>query len=62
MSVQVLRVRFPGLSLAVVVERSRRQRKERPPSNDVVKVGYDHPVWRSPNTVLINPNLIKFQI
>jgi len=62
MSVQVLRFRFPGLSVAVSVERSRRQRKEHPLSDNVVKVKRDHLVRQHPSIAEIEPSLIKLQI
>ena len=62
MSVQVLRFRFPGLSVAVSVERSRRQRKERPPSNKIAKLGCGRPSRRFHSVAEIEPSLIKLQI
>jgi hypothetical protein len=62
MSVQVLRVRFPGLLIAVSVERPRRRREDRTPSNDVMKARRDRLAQRFPSVAEIEPSLIKLQM
>jgi hypothetical protein len=62
MSVQVLQVRFPGLLVAVSVERRRRQREDRPPSSIPVKVKRNRSAQRFSFTTGIEPDLIKLQM
>lgn len=61
MSVQVLKVSFPVLSIAVLVERSRR-REYRPAAGAPVEVRPGRPSQRSPLTTGVEPSLIKLQM
>lgn len=61
MSVQVLRIRFPVLSIAVSVERPRR-REERPAADVPVEARPGRPAQRSHLTAGMEPNLIKLRM
>ncbi len=62
MSVQVLRVRFPGLSVAVSVERARRRRQDRLPPNNSARVAHAGPDRRLSTVAGMEPSLIKLQM
>ncbi|MCP4541164.1 MAG: hypothetical protein GY832_28860 [Chloroflexi bacterium] len=62
MSVQVLRIRFPGLSVAVSVERPRRQQKDRLLPNNSAKVERDQSDWRFFAVTKAESSLIKLQM
>jgi hypothetical protein len=62
MSVQVLQVRFPGLLVAVSVERQHRQREGCPPSSIPAKVKRNRSAQRFSSIAGIEPNLIKLQM
>ena len=63
MSVQVLQVRFPGLLVAVSVERQRYQRRGRIPSSNTAKVEVrSDSVRRLSSVPGIEPSQIKLQM
>jgi len=61
MSVQVLKVSFPVLSIAVSVERARR-REDRPVASAPEEARPGRPAQRSPLTAGVEPSLIKLQM
>ena len=62
MSVQVLRVRFPGLSVAVSVERPRRQQEGRLSPSNHTKAKRAQPDQRFSTAIGVESSLIKLQI
>lgn len=62
MSVQVLRIRFPVLSVAISVERPRRLREGRPRARVASESAFDRLAQRSHPTTGTSPNLIKLQM
>ncbi len=62
MSVQVLRIRFPGLSLTLSVERPRRKREMRLPSANAIQLGRERLPRRIPSAVEIEPSLTKLHM
>ncbi len=62
MSVQVLRVRFPGLRLTLSVERPRRKRERHLPSADAIQLGRDRLDRRFPSIAEVEPNLAKLHM
>ena len=62
MSVQVLQVRFPGLLVAISVERYRRRREGRFSLGHPVKAAQDRPIQRFPSVAGVEPSLMKFQM
>jgi hypothetical protein len=61
MSVQVMQVRFPGLLVAVSVERPQRRKKKRPPESTPAWAGREYVAQRFPPITGIESNLIKLQ-
>ncbi len=61
MSVQVLRIRFPGLLVAVSVERPHRRKRECPPGSASARAEHDYVARRFPSIAGIEPNLMKLQ-
>jgi hypothetical protein len=62
MSVQVLRVRFPNLSLVLSVERPRRKRERRLPPANAIELERDRLTRRFPSIAEIEPSLAKLRI
>jgi hypothetical protein len=62
MSVQVLRVRFPGLLIAVSVERPRHRREGRLLSSNPAKMERNRLARRFSPVTGIEPSLIKLQM
>jgi hypothetical protein len=62
MSVRVWQVRFPGLLVAVSVERPSRRRKGRSPVSTPTKVGHGQLALRPPSATEMAPSLIKLQM
>ncbi len=61
MSVQVLKIRFPGLLVAISVEQPHRRNEEHPPVGAPVQTGRDHVAQRFPSVAGIQPSLMKLQ-
>ncbi len=61
MSVQVMQVRFPGLLVAVSVERPHRRKKKRSPEITPAWAGREYVARCFPPITGIEPNLIKLQ-
>jgi len=62
MSVQVLRIRFPVLSVAISLERPRRRREGRPRAGVPSEGAFDRLAQRSCPITGTLPNLIKLQM
>jgi len=62
MSVQVLRIRFPALSVAISVERPRRRREGRPRVSVPSESALARLAQRSRPSAGTAPNLIKLQM
>jgi hypothetical protein len=61
-SAQTLRIRLPGLLVAVSLEHPRRRRESRPPGKAPAEVGGDRLAQRLPSVTGMEPSLVKLQM
>ncbi len=61
MSVQVLKIRFPGLLVSVSVEQPHRRKEEHPSAGAPAQTGRDRVAQRFPSVAGIQPSLMKLQ-
>jgi len=62
MSVQVMRVRFPGLLVAISVEWPHRRKKKCPPESTPARAEREYVIQRFSPITGIESNLIKLQV